>query len=108
MAVDHLLEVVDCEAVLAGGWAVWHHGYIERVTQDLDIVLAADSVDSLMLAASVSGFEVLAPKPGTLAEANSPRYGHSIGYLAGRSQTGSCIQIGADHDPSSSQDGRKR
>ncbi|HEV3236051.1 MAG TPA: hypothetical protein VGZ25_03625 [Gemmataceae bacterium] len=64
MAVDHLLEVVDCEAVLAGGWAVWHHGYIGRVTQDLDIVLAAESVDSLMRAASVSGFEILAPKPG--------------------------------------------
>ena len=63
-AVDHLLEVVECEAVLAGGWAVWHHGYIGRVTQDLDIVLAAESVDSLMRAASVSGFEILAPKPG--------------------------------------------
>src|SRR5437016_5941883 len=64
LAVDHLLEVVDCEAVLAGGWAVWHHGYIGRVTQDLDIVLAADSVDSLMRAASASGFEILASKPG--------------------------------------------
>jgi hypothetical protein len=64
MAVDHLLEVVDCEAVLAGGWAVWHHGYIGRVTQDLDIVIAAESVDSLIRAALVSGFEILASKPG--------------------------------------------
>jgi hypothetical protein len=55
---------VDCEAVLVGGWAVWHQGFIGRVTQGLEIVLAAESVESLIRASSVSGFEILAPKPG--------------------------------------------
>jgi hypothetical protein len=63
-AVDHLLEVVGCEASLVGGWAVWHHGFIGRVTQDLDIVLPANSVDSLLKSAVVSGFEILPQKPG--------------------------------------------
>lgn len=61
-AVDHLLQVVGCQAVLGGGWAVWRHGYLGRVTQDIDIVLPALQVDEFMRAASVSGFEVL-PQP---------------------------------------------
>jgi hypothetical protein len=31
-AIDHLLEALKCEAVVAGGWAVWHHGYFARMT----------------------------------------------------------------------------
>ncbi|MFL5242799.1 MAG: hypothetical protein ACJ8FY_11880 [Gemmataceae bacterium] len=62
-SVDHLLEVFGCEAVLGGGWAVWHHGFIGRVTQDLNVVVPANAVDSLLKAA-VSGFEILAQKPG--------------------------------------------
>jgi hypothetical protein len=58
-AVDHLLQAADCEAVLAGGWAVWRYGFVGRVTQDVDIVVAADHVDDLLRAASVSGFVVL-------------------------------------------------
>ena len=61
-AVDVLLEAVGCEAVLAGGWAVWRHGYTARVTQDIDIVLAADQVDDFLRVASVSGFRIL-PQP---------------------------------------------
>jgi len=61
-AIDHLLQAVGCQAVLGGGWAVWHHGYLGRVTQDVDIVLAADQIDDFMRAASVSGFDVL-PHP---------------------------------------------
>ena len=30
-AIDHLLGVLGCEAVVAGGWAVWHHGYVARL-----------------------------------------------------------------------------
>src|SRR5262249_33636712 len=40
-AVDHVLRAVGCEAVLGGDWAVWRHGFHGRVTQDVDIVLAA-------------------------------------------------------------------
>jgi hypothetical protein len=61
-AVDHLLDLMQCPAVLAGGWAVWRHGFVGRVTQDIDIVLPADRIDEFMRLASVSGFEVL-PQP---------------------------------------------
>jgi hypothetical protein len=57
-AVDHLLGVLGCEAVVAGGWAVWHHGYVGRLTQDIDIVLPKDRIAEFLRLASVSGFEV--------------------------------------------------
>jgi len=63
-AIDHLLDAVVCEAVVGGGWAVWRHGHISRVTQDLDIVLPAASIEQFLRAASVSGFEVLPQVPG--------------------------------------------
>jgi hypothetical protein len=63
-ALDHVLAVCDCEAVVGGGWAVWRHGYIGRVTQDIDIVLPSDRVDQFQQAAAVSGFDVLAPPAG--------------------------------------------
>src|SRR5262245_61370816 len=61
-AVDHLLQVMECEAVLGGGWAVWRHGFVGRITQAIDIVLPADRVDEFLRVAAVSGFEVL-PQP---------------------------------------------
>jgi hypothetical protein len=63
-AVDHLLHALRCSAVIGGGWAVWRHGYVGRVTQDVDIVLAADQVDAFLRAASVGGFDVLPRHPG--------------------------------------------
>jgi hypothetical protein len=63
-ALDHLLQVIDCEAVVGGGWAVWRHGYVGRVTQDIDIVLPAAKVAEFLDAASVSGFQVLPTPPG--------------------------------------------
>jgi hypothetical protein len=63
-ALDHLLQVTHTESVLGGGWAVWHHGYIGRVTQDIDIALPADRIDEFLLAASVSGFEMLPRQEG--------------------------------------------
>ena len=33
---------------MAGGWAVWHHGYFARMTQDIDIALAKDQVDPML------------------------------------------------------------
>jgi hypothetical protein len=43
---------------------VWRHGYLGRVTQDVDIVVPAGLVDELSRVAAVSGFEVLAVRPG--------------------------------------------
>ena len=61
-AIDHLLQVLGCESVLAGGWAVWHHGFLGRLTQDIDIVLPADGIEEFLRVAAVSGFEIL-PQP---------------------------------------------
>jgi hypothetical protein len=63
-AIDHLLGALGCEAVVAGGWAVWHHGYVARLTQDIDIVLPKAKVEEFQRLASVSGFEVLPQPPG--------------------------------------------
>jgi hypothetical protein len=61
-AIDHLLGAMSCTALLAGGWAVWRHGFTGRLTQDLDIVLPADRVEEFLRVAAVSGFQVL-PQP---------------------------------------------
>src|SRR5438270_6848986 len=63
-AIDRLLGIVGCEAILAGGWAVWHHGFIARVTQDLDIVIPADRLDEFLKVASVAGFDVFPARGG--------------------------------------------
>ena len=63
-AVDQVLHACDCEAVVGGGWAVWRHGYVGRVTQDIDIALPQVSVDDFLQAASVSGFDVLGQPEG--------------------------------------------
>src|SRR5215204_2073111 len=58
-AIDQVLRACECEAVVGGGWAVWRHGYVGRVTQDVDIVVPANQLDQLIRVASVAGFEVL-------------------------------------------------
>lgn len=63
-AVDHLLNILQCPSVLVGGWAVWRHGFVGRVTQDIDIVLPADRIEEFVRLAGVSGFEVLAQLEG--------------------------------------------
>jgi hypothetical protein len=63
-AVDRLLQVIGAEAVVGGGWAVWRHGYVGRITQDLDVVLAANRLEEFLRVASVSGFQVLPRKEG--------------------------------------------
>jgi hypothetical protein len=57
-AIDRVLAACNCEAVVAGGWAVWRHGYVARVTQDVDIALPAGVMDDFLQTAAVSGFEV--------------------------------------------------
>jgi len=63
-ALDRLLDAIRTEAVVAGGWAVWRHGYLGRVTQDVDIVVPAGAIDELMRVAAVSGFEVVPARGG--------------------------------------------
>ena len=63
-ALDRLLETIGCEAVVAGGWAVWRHGYVGRVTEDVDIVVPAANIEEFLRVASVSGFEVAAVPAG--------------------------------------------
>ena len=63
-ALDQVLHACDCEAVVGGGWAVWRHGYLGRVTQDIDIALPKASIDDFLQVASVSGFELLAQPEG--------------------------------------------
>ena len=63
-ALDHLLAVTGCEAVVAGGWAVWRYGYLGRVTQDVDIVVPAGRIEELLRVAAVSGFDVLPASAG--------------------------------------------
>jgi hypothetical protein len=64
-ALDQVLSACGCEAVVGGGWAVWRHGYVGRVTQDVDIALPKTSVDDFLRAASVSGFEVMDQPKGS-------------------------------------------
>jgi hypothetical protein len=63
-AIDHLLQVMDCVAVLGGGWAVWRHGFFGRMTQDIDIVLPADRIEEFVRVAALSGFEELVQPAG--------------------------------------------
>jgi hypothetical protein len=43
---------------------VWRHGYVARVTQDIDIVLPAARVEEFLQVANVSGFQLLPTAPG--------------------------------------------
>lgn len=63
-AIDHVLAATGCQSVLADGWAVWRHGYVGRVTQDVDIALAADRIDEFVHVATLAGFEPLAVPVG--------------------------------------------
>lgn len=58
-ALDQALVACRCEAVVGGGWAVWRHGYVGRVTQNIDIVLPSDRIEDFLQTAVVSGFDVL-------------------------------------------------
>jgi hypothetical protein len=63
-AIDHVLEAIQSVAVLGGGWAVWHHGFVGRITQDIDVALPANMVEEFLRAASVAGFDPLTIRPG--------------------------------------------
>jgi hypothetical protein len=63
-AIDRVLAACNCEAVVAGGWAVWRHGYVGRVTQDIDVAIPSGLVDDFLKTASVSGFDLLTMQEG--------------------------------------------
>ena len=63
-SVDRILELIQSSGVVGGGWAVWRHGFIGRVTQDIDIAIPADKLDAFLQVAAVSGFQVLQQREG--------------------------------------------
>jgi len=63
-AIDRVLQACNIGAVLGGGWAVWRHGFVGRVTQDLDVVLPQERIDEFIRTASVAGFDALPSRPG--------------------------------------------
>lgn len=62
--LERLLIAADAVAVVAGGWAVWRHGYAGRVTEDVDIVVAEKSLPRLAQLADAFGFDSLAAPEG--------------------------------------------
>jgi len=62
--LERLLLAADALSVVAGGWAVWRHGYAGRVTEDVDIVVAKKDIDRLQELASSFGFDFFVPPPG--------------------------------------------
>lgn len=63
-AVDRILDEIQCESVVGGEWAVWRHGFLGRITQDIDIVLPEDRIDDFLRVASVSGFDPIPASGG--------------------------------------------
>ena len=62
--LDRLCRATKTRVSLVGGWAVWRHGYAGRVTEDIDVVVAADTIDELRRNAAHFGFADLAPPEG--------------------------------------------
>ncbi len=62
--LERLLQAAEASSVVAGGWAVWRHGYAGRVTEDVDIVIAQKDMDRLQELATNFGFNFFAPPVG--------------------------------------------
>ena len=62
--LERLFISIHAKAAVAGGWAVWHHGYVGRVTQDVDIVIPADCQAELLRIAPLCGFGVVEVRSG--------------------------------------------
>jgi len=92
-AIDHVLESVACESVVAGGWAVWFHGFEGRMTQDVDIVLAADRIEEFLRVAAVAGFEVIAQKPGRWPKIRHKETGIKVDILPEGAQPGTPARL---------------
>ncbi len=92
-AVDHLLDILKCPSVLAGGWAVWRHGFVGRVTQDIDIVLPADRIEEFLRLAAVSGFEVLAQREGRWPKARHKDTDIKVDILPEAARPGTSVKL---------------
>jgi len=99
-AVDHLLQVIQCEAVLGGGWAVWHHGFTERLTVDVDIALPATRIDEFLQVASVSGFSLVPRRPGRWPKLLHKETGVKVDILPEGAQPGTASKPGPTTIPS--------
>lgn len=62
--LERLLQITQTLAVVAGGWAVWKHGFAGRVTQDVDVVVPRDKIEQLMQTSTLCGFDGLQPPTG--------------------------------------------
>lgn len=62
--LERLLLAAEALSVVAGGWAVWRHGYAGRVTEDVDIVVAQKDINRLQDLASSFGFDFFVAPPG--------------------------------------------
>lgn len=91
-ALDHILQAIGGEAVVAGGWAVWRHGYLGRVTQDVDIVVAAENLDELLRVAAVHGFEVPARRRGLWPKLHHKETGVDVDILPENAVPGTASQ----------------
>ncbi|HMP06025.1 MAG TPA: hypothetical protein PJ982_06725 [Lacipirellulaceae bacterium] len=92
-ALDRVLRACDCEAVVGGGWAVWRHGYVGRVTQDVDIVLPADRIADVQRVAAVSGFEILASPEGRWPKLLHCETGIQIDILPEGGRPGTSVRL---------------
>jgi hypothetical protein len=90
--VDRVLSACQIESVLAGGWAVWRHGYLGRVTQGVDIALPADRIDEFLQAASVSGFDRLEQPEGRWPKLLHKESGIQVDILPEGGRPGSSSQ----------------
>lgn len=63
-ALDRVLSACSCESVVAGDWAVWRHGYIGRITQDIDVAIPNENLTEFLRIASISGFDIVNVPPG--------------------------------------------
>jgi hypothetical protein len=69
--LERLLSATETLAVVAGGWAVWRHGYVGRVTQDVDVVIPQDKQADLLRSGPICGFDAL-----TVSCGNWPKLFH--------------------------------
>ena len=63
--IERLLRATAVPAAVAGGWSVWHHGYVGRVTEDVDIVIPQCGEADLLINAPLFGFDLVPGNPGS-------------------------------------------
>ena len=63
--IERLLRAIEVPAAVAGGWSVWHHSYVGRVTEDVHIVIPQCSEADLLTNAPLFGFDLVPVNPGS-------------------------------------------